>query len=47
MNDYYDVNFKNYGLEKLKDFKNFKFKKGNIADKNLIQELFKEYGLML
>lgn len=43
MNDYYDVNLKKYRLEKLKDFKNFNFVKGNIADKNLIQELFKEH----
>lgn len=49
MNDYYDVNIKEYRLseiEKIASFKNdseWKFIKGNIADKELVDKIFKEY----
>lgn len=43
MNDYYDVNLKEYRLEKLKKHANFYFIKGNIADKELIQHVFEKY----
>ena len=43
MNDYYDVRLKEYRLENLKKFPNFKFIKGNIADKELINKVFAEY----
>ena len=43
MNDYYDVNIKEYRLNVLKKFKNFIFIKGNIADKELIDKVFVEY----
>lgn len=43
VNDYYDVNLKEYRLTELKNFKNFTFIKGNIADKTLIEKVFKEY----
>ena len=43
MNDYYDVRLKEYRLETLKKFPNFKFIKGNIADKELINKVFAEY----
>ena len=43
MNDYYDVNIKKYRLNELKEFKNFIFIKGNIADKELIDKVFEEY----
>ena len=43
MNDYYDVNIKEYRLNELKKFKNFIFIKGNIADKELINKTFEEY----
>lgn len=42
MNDYYDVNLKEYRLKELKQFDNFKFIKGNLADKELINKIFEE-----
>ena len=44
MNDYYDVNLKEYRLSKLKKFDNFIFVKGNLQDKELINNLFKKYN---
>lgn len=43
MNNYYDVSLKEYRLSKLKDFDNFIFVKGNIADKELVNNLFNKY----
>ena len=43
MNDYYDVSLKEYRLSKLKDFDNFIFVKGNIADKELVNKVFNDY----
>lgn len=43
LNDYYDVNIKNYRLEKIKKYDNFIFIKGNIADKKLLNSVFEEY----
>ena len=43
VNDYYDVNLKEYRLTELKNFKNFAFVKGNIADKALVEKVFEEY----
>ena len=43
MNDYYDVRLKEYRLEKLKPYRTFSFIKGNIADKQLIEEVFIQY----
>ncbi len=43
MNDYYDVNLKEYRLNELKQFDNFTFIKGNIADKKLINSIFEKY----
>lgn len=43
MNDYYDVSLKEYRLKQLSKFKTFKFIKGNLADKSLIDSLFAEY----
>lgn len=43
MNEYYDVKIKEYRLEKLQKFDNFTFVKGNLADKKLIDNIFKEY----
>lgn len=43
MNNYYDVEIKEYRLEKLKKFDKFTFIKGNLADKNLINDIFQEY----
>lgn len=42
MNDYYDVELKKNRLQKLQDFKNFKFIKGSISNKNLVDEIFNE-----
>lgn len=43
MNDYYDVSIKEWRLAKLNKFENFKFIKGNIADKSLVNKIFEEY----
>lgn len=43
VNNYYDVKLKEYRLENLKNFSNFKFIKGNIADKDLVEKIFTEY----
>ena len=40
VNDYYDVNLKEYRLTELKNFKNYTFIKGNIADKALVEKVF-------
>ena len=42
VNDYYDVNIKEYRLNQLKN-DNFAFIKGDLSDKNLINNIFKEY----
>ena len=42
MNDYYDVRLKEYRLKELEQFDNFKFIKGNLADKELINKIFQE-----
>ena len=44
MNDYYDVSIKEYRLEKINELnKNFIFIKGDISDKETIDNLFNEY----
>ena len=43
MNDYYDVRLKENRLEELKQYSTFTFIKGNIADKQLIEEVFTQY----
>ncbi len=43
MNDYYDVKLKESRLNELKEYSNFKFIKGNLADKELINNIFMEY----
>ena len=42
MNDYYDVSLKEYRLKDLEKYENFKFVKGDLADKSLIDNLFAE-----
>ena len=42
INDYYDVSLKEYRLDILKKFNNFKFIKGNLADKELINSVFEK-----
>ena len=43
MNEYYDVKLKEYRLNELENYSNFKFIKGNLADKELINKIFQEY----
>lgn len=43
LNDYYDVNIKNYRLNELSNYPNFEFIKGNLADKQLITKIFEDY----
>lgn len=43
MNEYYDVHLKEARLEKLLKYPSFVFVKGNIADKDVIEELFEKY----
>lgn len=43
MNDYYDVKLKEYRLNELQQFPNFKFIKGNLADKECVENIFKEF----
>ena len=44
VNDYYDVKLKEYRLSGLENFSNFKFVKGNLADKECVENIFKEYN---
>lgn len=43
MNAYYDVSLKEFRLKELEEYSDFTFVKGNIADKELINNLFDEY----
>ena len=43
LNDYYGVKIKEYRLENIKKYEKFEFIKGNLADKNMIDEIFKKY----
>lgn len=43
VNDYYDVRLKEERLNKLSVFPNFKFIKGNLADKAIIDKIFVDY----
>lgn len=43
MNAYYDVALKDFRLKELEQYSTFTFVRGNIADKELINELFEKY----
>lgn len=43
MNDYYDVTLKEYRQNELSEYKNFRFVRGDISDKNMIMRLFDKY----
>ena len=43
MNDYYDIKIKEYRLNEVKNNENYIFIKGNLANKELILNIFKEY----
>ena len=42
MNDYYDVNLKEYRLNNLNKYDNYTFIKGDISDKQFVDKLFKD-----
>lgn len=44
VNDYYDIRLKESRLEKLQKHRNFIFIKANLADKNKVSEVFREYS---
>ena len=43
VNDYYDTSLKDYRLDILNKYENFTFIKGNIADKELVNNTFEKY----
>ena len=43
MNDYYDVRLKEARVKELSEFPDFTFVKGNIADKEQVNQLFRQY----
>lgn len=43
MNDYYDVRLKEARVKELSELPDFTFVKGNIADKELVNQLFRQY----
>lgn len=43
VNDYYDISLKEYRLSNLEKYDNFIFIRGNLADKNLVNEVFEKY----
>ncbi len=43
VNDYYDVKLKENRLDALKGFENFKFLKGDLADKAFVENVFENY----
>lgn len=43
MNNYYDVKIKEWRLAQLNKFDNFKFIKGDLADKETVENIFKEF----
>lgn len=43
MNDYYDVNLKEYRLNELMEYDDFSFIKGNLANKELVNYIFEEF----
>lgn len=43
MNNYYDVKIKEWRLAQLNKFDNFKFIKGDLTDKETVENIFKEY----
>ena len=47
MNDYYDVRIKEARLAELQKFENYTFIKGNLADKALINSIFKQMRKIL
>ena len=44
LNDYYEVQLKEERLKNLKKYDKFEFVKGDLADKTILEELFRKYG---
>lgn len=44
LNEYYDVNIKLYRLERLRNYPKFTFVKGDISNKQFIEEMFSKYS---
>ena len=47
LNDYYDVSLKEYRNKKLLKYSNYTFRKGDISDKDFLEEIFSEYDFDL
>ena len=47
VNDYYDIRLKESRLEKLQKHENFIFIKANLADKDKVSEIFREYSAQI
>lgn len=45
LNDYYDVRLKEWRLNNLKKYRNFKFVKADIADFSMMEKLFRKYRI--
>lgn len=43
VNDYYDVSLKEWRLDQLSKYDNFTFIRGNLADKDLVNKVFKDF----
>lgn len=43
VNDYYDISLKEWRINELKDYSNYTFIRGNLADKELINSIFDKY----
>ena len=43
VNDYYDVSLKEWRLDQLSKYEDFTFIRGNLADKELVNKVFKDY----
>ena len=43
LNDYYDVNLKEYRLKELENWDNFSFHNGNIADRSFLEQIFQKW----
>ena len=43
MNSYYDVSLKEARLKELEQFANFTFRKGDIADREMVDTIFEQY----
>ncbi|WP_102343364.1 NAD-dependent epimerase/dehydratase family protein [Galactobacillus timonensis] len=47
LNSYYDVNLKKYRLQQLSSYPNFHFVKGNLEDKDTVENIFSSYPVQV